>query len=254
MIKGVFFDFFGTLVLPYKPDLKWSEWYSSMYPFYEKNGINISEESFRSICKNFWIDVYKENNPGFTLFENRLLSQARLHGIDPGPERIRSLADDVSEAWFNEHYLDHEAEYTLKHFKRSMRTALITNFDHPPQIRTMLVRYNIANLFDSVIISGDVGVKKPMPEIFDPALSETSLSAHEVVYIGDSIMDFRAALHAGIPPIIIRREGQHDPSTPGSSEAMYEKTDVLMHELALSGQIDIISKLSDIKLVLNKYL
>jgi len=66
-------------------------------------------------------------------------------------------------------------------------------------------------------------------------------------------MDFRAALHAGILPIIIRRKGQHDPKSPGSVEAVYERTDTLLQELFTAGQIDIISKLSEVKTAVIKH-
>jgi HAD superfamily hydrolase (TIGR01549 family) len=247
IIKGVFFDFFGTLVVPADLNLNWSEWYFSVFPLYKKNGIDISHDDFNSICKTFWSNRYEDNYSGFTLFEKRLLSQIEFYGKTASTEQIKALAYDVSEAWFEEHFLDHEAVDMINYFKKKLKIALVTNFDHPPFIRIMLERYNINQFFDSVIISGDVGVKKPMPEIFNPALAETGLSNSEVVYVGDSIMDFRAALHAGIVPIIIRREGQHNSSAPGSAEKVYEKTDTILHELFLNGQIDIISKLSGLK-------
>ena len=252
-IRGVFFDFFGTLVVPSNLNLKWSEWYPSVYPLYKKNGIQIPHKNFITICETFWSSKYDDNCSGFTLFEKRLLSQIEFYGITASPDRIKTLADEVSEAWFEEHYLDREAVELLKFFKEKGKTALITNFDHPPLIRLMLERYNITEYFDSVIISGDVGVKKPEPEIFLPALAETGLSHNDVIYVGDSIMDFRAALHAGILPIIIRRKGQHDPKSPGSVEAAYERTDTLLQELSSAGQIDIISKLSEIKTAIIKH-
>lgn len=252
-IRGVFFDFFGTLVVPAKLNLKWSEWYPSVYPLYEKNGIKIHHDNFLDICESFWSSKYKDKCSGFTLFEKRLQSQLEFYSISAPKSQIKTLADDVSEAWFGEHYLDREAVDLLKFFKENGKTALITNFDHPPLIRLMLDRYNIAEYFDSVIISGDVGVKKPEPEIFLPALEETGLSHNDVIYIGDSIMDFRAALHAGILPIIIRRDGQHDPRCPGSVEPVYEKTDAILQELSLAGQIDIISRLSDVKNAIIKH-
>lgn len=252
-IRGVFFDFFGTLVIPANLNLKWSEWYPSVYPIYEKNGIQIPHDNFLAICETFWSSKYDDKCQGLTLFEKRLLSQIEFYGVTASIDRIKILADEVSEEWFNQHYLDREAVDLLKFFKNKGKTALITNFDHPPLIRLMLERYNIAEYFDSVVISGDVGIKKPEPEIFLPALAETGLSHNDVIYVGDSIVDFRAALHAGILPIIIRRKGQHDPKSPGSVEAIYERTDTLLNELSLAGQIDIISKLSEVKTAVIKH-
>jgi HAD superfamily hydrolase (TIGR01549 family) len=253
IIKGIFFDFFGTLVVPANLNLGWSEWYTSVFPLYKKNRIDILYNDFNTICKNFWSYKYEDNLSGYTLFEKRLLSQIEFYGITASPEQIKDLAYDISEAWFEKHFLDHEAFDMLEYFKKKLKIALVTNFDHPPFIRIMLERYKINQFFDSVIISGEAGVKKPMPEIFDPALAETGLSNSEVVYVGDSIMDFRAALGAGIVPIIIRREGQHNSSAPGSAEKGFVKTDAFLHELFLNGQIDIISKLSGLKNAVKKF-
>jgi len=252
-IRGVFFDFFGTLVIPARLNLKWSEWYPSVRPLYKKNGIDIPRDNFLEICETFWCSKYPDNAPGFTLFEKRLLSQIEYCGFSATTNQIKSLASDVSEAWFDEHYLDQQAVELLRFFKEKGKTALITNFDHPPLIRLMLERYKIAGYFDSVVISGDVGVKKPEPEIFLPALAETGLSHNDVIYVGDSIMDFRAAIHAGILPVIIRRDGQHDPGIPGTVEAVYEKTDTFLQELSLAGQIDMISTLSEVKSAVIKH-
>ncbi len=254
-IKGVFFDFFGTIVVPKDPNLRWSEWYHSVYPVYKGNGIEIKSDVFTSICKTFWNNIYddQDQDRGTTPFEKRLASQFEFYGMDVSPAKINILASEISEAWFDQHYLDTETIETLRYFKKKMKTALITNFDHPPFIWIMLAQYKIIDYFDSVVISGEVGMKKPIPEIFNPALIETELSYEEVVYVGDSIIDFRAALLAGILPIIIRREGQHDAAIPGNVEPAYEKTDTLLHKLHLNGQIEIVSKLSEVKKIVKKH-
>ena len=252
-IKGVFFDFFGTLVVPRDINLKWSGWYPSVYPLYKEAGIDIRRDVFDKICETFWSNIYEDQCSVIPPFEKRLASQFEYYGMKITSAQVKNLAFRISQAWFDEHYLDNEVVDLLRYFKKKMKMALITNFDHPPFMRIMLEHYKIHKFFDSVIISGEVGVKKPMPEIFNPALTETGLSYSDVVYIGDSIMDFQAAIRAGIIPIIIRRDGQHDSSKPGNVESAYEKTDTLLHELFLNGQIDIVSSLSAVKDTVKKY-
>lgn len=252
-IKGVFFDFFGTLVVPKDLNLKWSEWYYSVYPLYRRSGLTVPHDIFTKICETFWDNIYDDRDRAFTLFEKRLISQLEFYGIEVSAQQARGLAFEISDAWFEEHYLDCEALRLLSYIKKKRKTALVTNFDHPPFIRIMLERYDIRGLFDSVVISGDVGIRKPDPDIFNSALSETGLSCGEVIYVGDSIVDFRAAILAGIIPVIIRRDGQHDPSSPGGVEKIYEKTDALLNEFFINGQIDLVSKLSDVKRALTNY-
>lgn len=57
------------------------------------------------------------------------------------------------------------------------------------------------------MISEEVGVKKPDPQIFSYALARTGLQASEVIYVGDSEEDVEGALAAGIFPIRIIRHG-----------------------------------------------
>jgi len=66
-------------------------------------------------------------------------------------------------------------------------------------------------------------------------------------------VDFRAAILAGIIPVIIRRDGQHDPSSPGGVEKIYEKTDAFLNEFFMNGQLDLVSKLSDLKRTITHY-
>ncbi|MBK5223272.1 MAG: HAD family hydrolase [Acidimicrobiia bacterium] len=54
----------------------------------------------------------------------------------------------------------------------------------------------------AVIDSAIVGVRKPHPQIFDPALDALGVDRHSVVHVGDTVaFDVAAALAAGITPI-----------------------------------------------------
>ena len=93
-----------------------------------------------------------------------------------------------------------------KKFKKNKKIALISNFDYPPHIYSVLSEMNIYEYFDSIVISGEVGVKKPNPAIFSFALEQTDLRNDEVVYIGDAPEDIQGARAAGIYPILIQRK------------------------------------------------
>ena len=83
-----------------------------------------------------------------------------------------------------------------------------TNFDHPPHVHSVLSKLGLTSLFDSVVISAEVGIKKPDPRIFDSALEQTEMKPEEVVYVGDTEDDTKAARDAGIVPILIQRENE----------------------------------------------
>ena len=53
-----------------------------------------------------------------------------------------------------------------------------------------------------------MGVKKPDPRIFDSALDRTGMKPKEVIYVGDTEDDTKAAHAAGIVPILIQRKNE----------------------------------------------
>ena len=84
--------------------------------------------------------------------------------------------------------------------------GVITNGDGAQQ-RQKLEQMGIADRFDSVVISGDVGVAKPQREIFDRGAEELGLAPNELLFIGDNPEnDVRGARQAGWHAIWLNRD------------------------------------------------
>ena len=58
-------------------------------------------------------------------------------------------------------------------------------------------RYELFNLFDDIIVSGEVGTMKPEREIFDLTLRKLGLCAQECLFIDDSLKNVEAAAAMG---------------------------------------------------------
>ena len=96
--------------------------------------------------------------------------------------------------------------------KDRYRLGIISNFDHSPTVHRILHREGIAGYFDPVVISADVGWRKPHREIFEKALGLLGLKAQEALFIGDHpAIDIGGAQGVGIPAIWYNRYGE-DPS------------------------------------------
>jgi len=77
--------------------------------------------------------------------------------------------------------------------------------------RREIERCGLAPLFDGVILSSEVGVKKPSPEIFGIALERFGLDADECVYVGnDRRDDVLGATRAGLRSVYIPTEQSRD--------------------------------------------
>jgi HAD superfamily hydrolase (TIGR01549 family) len=97
----------------------------------------------------------------------------------------------------------------LRRLQGRFRLGLVSNFDHGPTARRILERARIADLFESVVISDDVGMRKPSPDIFRHALVGLGESAAHCLFVGD---DYRAdvggATEAGLRAVWIDRGDQ----------------------------------------------
>jgi putative hydrolase of the HAD superfamily len=84
----------------------------------------------------------------------------------------------------------------------SVRTAVISNSNG--SVRKIMESVGLADLLDFVIDSGEVGVEKPDPRIFQIALDRAGVRADEVVYVGDLYsVDVLGARAAGLEAVLL---------------------------------------------------
>ncbi len=210
MIKGIFFDLNGTLFIFGDMKKAWADWLHHFYLSLKAYGLTLSKEEFSKECDKFFgKDEPALNYPNLTVFEKRIKALCTSLGIKPGEEDICRIADLIAGKWQEELKLDQDAIPVLKKLKETKTLGLISNFDHPRHVRKYLSEYRLDGFFETIIISGDVGVKKPDPRIFEPALSATGLIPAEVMYVGDTTEDVEAANASGMMPILIKRKNNY---------------------------------------------
>lgn len=205
--KSVIFDCYGTLFI--FEDLKrgWNNWIQSFYSLLNETGNNISLDELKKELDGFMslpAPTNRENN--FTLYEQRINN--KLHGMEIflSENQIRNLAEKTIEGWHDEVSLAPETFNTLTELKKITRLILLSNFDHPPQIYKLIRDNNLLNMFEHIIISGEVGAAKPDPLIFSIALEKLNLRKEDVIYIGDSEEDFLGSRNSGIDFVLINRD------------------------------------------------
>lgn len=97
-----------------------------------------------------------------------------------------------------------EVDEVLNMLHTTFVLGVITN--GPDTQREKIDTTSLAAYMDVVIISGEVGVGKPEPEIFTKALTSVQVSPREAIYVGDSLTwDITGAKSAGLYSIWINR-------------------------------------------------
>jgi HAD superfamily hydrolase (TIGR01549 family) len=204
--KGIFFDLYGTLLVYGNMKQAWSDWLSAFYDLLKERGLNLSKDAFALECDGFFSKAAPIGNDNdLTELERRIKSLGRQLNLKLDKNQLRPIADTIAGAWQTHISLDPDTIPVLKALKQNKKIGLVSNFDHPHHVRNVLAQYGLDLFFDTIVISSEVGVKKPDPAIFSLALQQTGLLQNEVIYVGDTDDDVAAAAAAGILPIFIAR-------------------------------------------------
>lgn len=117
------------------------------------------------------------------------------------------------------HIVYSDVEGVLKQLQQSYKLALVTNGASDLQ-REKLEGSGLGRYFDIVLISGDIGTRKPDPRIFSTVIDRLGVSAEMAVMVGNSLeSDIAGAQQVGIKSVWLNRDGKKDDD---SVQADYE--------------------------------
>lgn len=155
-----------------------------------------------------YIERYLEINRSlWALFEKGQIEAAELKSLRFA-RLLESLNRKADPSQMNEDYLGHLADGSMllkgakelvEELHGKVKMMLITNGFQKVQ-RPRLERSGIENYFESVVVSDEVGVAKPDPQIFEHSFSTMgNPSKEDVLIIGDSLSsDIKGGNNYGI--------------------------------------------------------
>jgi len=96
------------------------------------------------------------------------------------------------------------AKKLIHQAKEQGKVGLISNFTYAPVIYASLRKLGINQFFNAIVVSEDMGWRKPHKRIFQEALRKLQVTAEETVYIGDSpLEDIEGAKTVGMKTIFV---------------------------------------------------
>ncbi|KQR72076.1 YjjG family noncanonical pyrimidine nucleotidase [Pedobacter sp. Leaf176] len=200
--KHIFFDLDHTI---WDFDRNAEETLNELYNTYKLNelGLKSCSDFIAIYTKNnhqLWADYHLGKITKDFLRAERFSKTFIQLGIHPDsvPHQFEDDYVTISPTKTN---LFEGAENVLSYLKEKYTLHIISNGFK----ETTLTKMNLSGLnpyFDNVIISEDVGVNKPNPEIFEYALNKAKAAKTESIMIGDSLeADVYGALNFGIEAI-----------------------------------------------------
>ena len=113
----------------------------------------------------------------------------------------------------------------LRRLAERYRLAVVSNFDYTPTALDILGRAGVVELFDTIVVSDEVGWRKPRRDIFDVALARLEVPAEASLFVGDRAdLDVLGAQQIGMDAAWINRDGE--PLPAGVAPPTYEIRDL----------------------------
>jgi putative hydrolase of the HAD superfamily len=218
--QAILFDLFDTLV-----DLNGDrfplikvgdeERHSTGGVVYEALRESYSHIRFEQFYQAF-ISVSQEMERRRREVERELPSQDRFRlllrrlGIESPPEPVvERLVSVHMDEMFKVMELPPERRRMLEELKPHYRLGIVSNFDHPPTVYRLLRHYNLDQFFNTIVISAEIGWRKPRKEIFWRALTSLQIPPEETLFVGDTPGDdIIGAKGVGMDVVWLNRRGQ----------------------------------------------
>jgi putative hydrolase of the HAD superfamily len=205
IFHAIVFDAVGTLIHPDPPA-------TAVYAQVAANfGCRLSPDIIASRFQTaFQHEEATDREAGYRTSEEReherwryIVSQA-LNGVASTDDCFEVLFDHFSHghAWRYEPDLD---TVTQDLRRRGFQLGLASNYD--ARLRQVVAELPVLATLHPLVISSEVGWRKPAPEFFQFVCRRLGLSPHQVLYVGDDLVnDYAAARKTGLQAVLFDPE------------------------------------------------
>lgn len=213
-IRAVVFDLFDTLVDLYSEKLPRIEYRGYLIPasaralhaaLPHRSGIDFDAfaRTLAEVDKEFQASHYKN---GFEL-PSDLRFGALCERLGISDPKLPAVMAHVHMGLLREqvamplHHLG-----ILCSLAERVQLGLCSNFSHSVTACSILEDYGLWSHLDAVVISDEIGIRKPRVEIFEAVLDQLAVERHQVLHVGDSLSaDVAGAAAMGIRSVWITR-------------------------------------------------
>ena len=209
-IKAVIFDFIGTLTNLRGYSLEASRTISKMklHRAIVEAGFTVDHESFSEMYIQAYEKYHVIRYEKLVEVTNAVWVSEALNKLGsettPDDSRVKTAINISFKDYLNSLELRPCAKSILKKLSTNYKLGLVSNFTYAPVIHAALRKLDITQFFNAILISDEVGWRKPHRKIFNEALKRLKVSAHETVYVGDSpLEDIKGAKAAGMKTIFV---------------------------------------------------
>lgn len=139
--------------------------------------------------------AYRESDP----VEMTAALIRALYGIEPAPGDLDTLLEVRRAAFIAVVEAEPAVSELLAKLRAQFAIGLLSNYPDGIAIRRSMNKVRLTHYFDSVVVSGDLGLVKPHPDTFAASLRELGAGPEEALFVGDNwLADVQGARRAGM--------------------------------------------------------
>jgi putative hydrolase of the HAD superfamily len=203
-ITAIGFDLFDTLITVRQLGIQ--DALGRLLRSLQASGLPVTDESFmpvyRTAVREFTDAARQEGRETHNRFWISTALHRLGHQVPPNDDRIALAV----EAYFSG-FLEHAALIPgtldmLAALKGRYRLGLLSNFTHGPAARQIAARLGLAPFFDVLLVSGELGYRKPHHHVFSALVTQLAVPKEHIAFVGDDVQaDVDGARQAGLQPI-----------------------------------------------------
>ena len=211
-LKAIIFDLGDTLVLTDR--WNYDKCLIKLQESLRQDNIVVSVpySDFRRVYFEVRNQMYVEYEPSlrevdFLQRVARTLKRFNHNARRDDPALARAV-DAFIDAFVADLHMEVYVPKLLSGLKEKYKLGLVSNFAYAPGPWKILNRFKLTEFFDTIVISGELGLRKPHPEIFNEALKGLSVKAKEAIFVGDSLKaDINGAKRVGMKTVFVENIG-----------------------------------------------
>ena len=206
--RAYIFDYGGTL------DTGGCHWGKVLWHAYEERGVPVTEEQFREayVYAERYLGKHPVVQSDFSFrktLEKKLELEFSYLSSLTDCQLTKYVAPLLEKIYAEVVETTAHSREVLCRLKENYPMALVSNFYG--NMPVVLREFGLDGLFDSVIESATVGIRKPDPRIFSMGVEALKMQPSEVTVVGDSLSkDMMPARQLGCQTIWLKGEGWTD--------------------------------------------
>lgn len=205
-VRAIVFDFVNTLVPLREPEFlrilqgvyEYTHPFAPHVPFdaFVQHYVRIRDEQYARNLPNL-----REND----FYERMATLWQRLTGNPPNPKYVYAMMTQYALAFEKAVAPARYLDSLLHELSQRYLLAVLSNYPYTPCVHRVLNRYGLSRYLCSIVVSADVGIVKPHPDLFKITLYQLGVSSNETIYVGDDwCADVLGASRAGMRSIYTR--------------------------------------------------